>query len=90
MYSCRFWGEDFKYEVKFLKKLQKSTQKLAQKCWGCSTLPLHIQNLQKQIFLHSLPKCCERHVSYMYKYGKHVFLQTRVNGLQLFTMFSLF
>ena len=28
MYSCRFWGEEFKYEVNFQKKALKSTQKL--------------------------------------------------------------
>ena len=51
------WGGDFKYEVKFLEKPQESTQKLAQKFSGCSTLPPHIQNLQKQIFLQPMPKC---------------------------------
>ena len=78
MYSYRFWGEDFKNEVKFLKNPQESTQKLAQNFWGCSTYrPIskicnykfssnQCQNVEKDLLV---PIC---------NYGKHVFCKLQL------------
>ena len=34
MYSCRFWGEEFKYEVNFQKKALKKHSKINMKILG--------------------------------------------------------
>ena len=58
----QIWRWGFQIWSQIFEKITRKHSKIAQKIWGCSTLPPHIQNLQKQIFLQPTPKCWERHV----------------------------